>query len=190
MTDEFRIRCTNPDCDTTLALEGSRIDWAGETVECPNCSTKIIIPGIQIKGQSESLQPSTCPYCGEQIAPNATICISCGINLKTGEKLQTQSTASRETRPTTAVDTAPSQPSFIFAIVSIGIVLLITFGMLRGCQDFWREAEESSAAFSEQRRADERIEKRRQIRKRVDENFVGIPTEKDYEAFYRAEGVE
>ena len=46
----------------------------------------------------------TCPSCGESISPNTVICLSCGTNLKTGEKLHTatseQPDAEEEAPPT------------------------------------------------------------------------------------------
>jgi hypothetical protein len=38
----------------------------------------------------------TCPSCGESISPNTVICLSCGTNLKTGEKLHTETSGEPE----------------------------------------------------------------------------------------------
>lgn len=58
-------------------------------------------------------QADACPDCGNPITPNAVICINCGLNLKTGQHLQTK-LESPETparpAPKIAKPTKPQRP--------------------------------------------------------------------------------
>lgn len=51
-------------------------------------------PQIEFPGAPEvpedSLPKPKCPNCGNEVAPDAIICIGCGTNLKTGERIQTK----------------------------------------------------------------------------------------------------
>ena len=47
MSDSFEIICPNSACAATLELEGNIEDFAGQSIACPECASKILIPQNQ-----------------------------------------------------------------------------------------------------------------------------------------------
>lgn len=86
-------------------------DLAGKRVRCPKCSQPLVIPlpeepdefkledAIEVprynplddllaeEGVKQAFAGPVCPSCSEPISPQAVICVQCGFNLQTGEKL-------------------------------------------------------------------------------------------------------
>jgi hypothetical protein len=63
-------------------------------------------PNPKPKGSSKS---GRCPSCSTALAPGAVLCVACGMNLKTGQKMQTAATAST-TRSGVAIPYAGRAP--------------------------------------------------------------------------------
>ncbi|MFA6294482.1 MAG: hypothetical protein WC637_22010, partial [Victivallales bacterium] len=91
----FTAKCDK--CNATCTAED---DWLGQEAECPECGATIIIrkaetkPGLSIRKtvhqepektvmpvtESAPAEKAFCPHCGQQLgAPDAVICIGCGI---------------------------------------------------------------------------------------------------------------
>ncbi|MFC1462158.1 hypothetical protein ACFLQU_01000 [Verrucomicrobiota bacterium] len=68
-TEAFGINCTNPDCGQVLKMEGSYLDWADQTVNCPHCNTEIIIPGVKLKEPEQGNLMINCtnPDCSQTL---------------------------------------------------------------------------------------------------------------------------
>ena len=101
-----------PHCKQSLAVEET---GAGMVVPCPGCNEKIIVPRLEWHCPScgktlpqgvthciacdhqkqvvSAPQPThiptskKCPSCQQPVDKDAVICVNCGLNLKTGEKL-------------------------------------------------------------------------------------------------------
>ena len=74
------IQCPNAECGKVLSVpDGMR----GQTAKCPECDADIPVPEDLPESASE------CPNCGEALGEGAVICIQCGYNLQTGEKMHT-----------------------------------------------------------------------------------------------------
>lgn len=92
-------------------------ELAGKRVRCPKCQNPLTIPAATIatpelddfalapaaevpkynpledllaeEGVKSVVAGPTCPSCGEGISPSAILCVQCGFNLTTGEKITT-----------------------------------------------------------------------------------------------------
>ena len=73
-------------------------ELAGRRVKCPSCGSGIQIPSPTPQGGLTDLLAEegmgapvgrTCPSCHAKIDDNAVLCISCGLNLETGQQLRT-----------------------------------------------------------------------------------------------------
>ena len=112
------IQCTSCRCNLDIDANALR-KLAGQTVDCPVCRGKTLIPGSPSKVNAfvkparshESLwinqpiitastQPEgkpglpslpVCPSCNSEMPTNAVICTSCGLDLRTGQKIVTSS---------------------------------------------------------------------------------------------------
>ena len=77
---------------------------AGKKGKCPGCGAVINVPTLEevaalekAKAEAEAAEAAAqaeaeagmieCPHCQKKIAPDSVICIGCGTNLKTGEKM-------------------------------------------------------------------------------------------------------
>ena len=108
------IELTCPACGQTLKLKE---EAAGKRGRCPKCQAVITVPAGSAAQSTEDhgprpepapptpssvtppvpasparpapLHQGTCPSCGGGLAPVAVICVNCGLNLRTGQKLQT-----------------------------------------------------------------------------------------------------
>jgi hypothetical protein len=92
-------------------------ELAGRRVKCPKCSQVLAIPGKALAGAAAGASGSssaghesrsrmldllddvgvkkvtlgpTCPACGAELQSTAIICVECGYNVATGEKLETE----------------------------------------------------------------------------------------------------
>jgi len=61
-------------------------DMAGQEVDCPNCSKKILIPSLPSRPQQ------ICPACQTPMEEGSVLCINCGFHLKLKKKIQTEFT--------------------------------------------------------------------------------------------------
>lgn len=92
-----------PHCDQHLEAPE---DMAGTEIACPACSGVITVPTPPEKkkwnlpgkktagkggdgGESGAAQ-NKCPDCGAAINAGAVICIKCGLDLRTGKKIDTK----------------------------------------------------------------------------------------------------
>ena len=66
------IRC--PQCDAVLEAADSQ---DGEQARCSACGAVVGVAGAPARS-------GVCPSCGQATAPDAVICVNCGLNLKTG----------------------------------------------------------------------------------------------------------
>ncbi|GEM_PF-6721672 len=69
---------------------------AGKRIKCPQCQAVVQVPhsseAIQ-EGGAVGLSPSDdkkCPGCNKLMLKEAVVCIHCGLNVKTGQRLQTK----------------------------------------------------------------------------------------------------
>lgn len=82
-------------CGCTLRSPASR---AGRRCRCPECGAELRIPGgeglltVEDAGVREVGAPAagpkgSCPTCGAKLSPDSVICVQCGTNVETGERL-------------------------------------------------------------------------------------------------------
>src|SRR5262249_22270085 len=99
----FKISCPNPDCQTPFLVQEHQV---GKHFRCRKCRQIAKIPSAP-QANSEittghamhqreiaatprvAAGPGRCPSCKAQLQANAVLCVSCGYNLQTGEKLAT-----------------------------------------------------------------------------------------------------
>ena len=93
------------------------------TINCPSCQTAIVVPGAPPVPPPSRPAGAQCPRCGAALETGAILCTSCGMNLRTGKKVQPQTAASPSPRPL---------GSGIGRVHKIGIGLLLFFGALFG----------------------------------------------------------
>jgi DNA-directed RNA polymerase subunit M/transcription elongation factor TFIIS len=86
------FRCA---CGTPLKVKGA---LAGKKVKCPKCGMSLAVPEEGDSPDDEVVAVRDCPSCGEMLASDAVICISCGHDFRTGEKARPKKArkASRE----------------------------------------------------------------------------------------------
>ena len=87
---EFVLEC--PHCGQSL--EGSS-ELCGQSISCPSCNGQIDIPELdsaepETSAASPETPASVCRGCQAPLEADAVICIQCGTNQKTGEKLRTE----------------------------------------------------------------------------------------------------
>jgi hypothetical protein len=92
-----------PSCSQALEAPD---ECAGQVIQCPACEQEITVPAAPAAEEAaplsvlgaldsepeESAAPPAeggCPGCGAELAEGAAICIQCGLNIKTGEKINT-----------------------------------------------------------------------------------------------------
>ncbi len=76
-------------------------EMAGDTLACPACGMDLTVPAAEQAPPKplravpipapvvQRTEAGTCPECQANLAEGAVICISCGLNLKTGKKIDT-----------------------------------------------------------------------------------------------------
>lgn len=90
---DFVFEC--PHCRQHLECP---VDMAGETLACPACNGEIRIPAPEPSEPTASATAApapkapaaVCRSCKAPLEPGAVLCIQCGTNQKTGQKLRTQ----------------------------------------------------------------------------------------------------
>jgi hypothetical protein len=93
------ITCPNPDCRASLQLAQSLPP--GKKVRCSRCGTDFEPPApapAPAEAGTIALAPETeipCPSCGAILPPRAVLCVGCGYNLRTGQKLEGPKKSSR-----------------------------------------------------------------------------------------------
>jgi hypothetical protein len=71
------IDATCPSCSTVLELAPPADRWLGKTIICPACN----------KPFKFTSATKLCPDCGESMEPDALVCVSCGLDTRTGKKV-------------------------------------------------------------------------------------------------------
>lgn len=75
-----RLKC--PKCQSVIAFSQEEVEKAKRKYTefaCPKCGTEVVLP-------DSPPPPRLCPYCGNEIAKTAILCIHCGTNLQTGRQ--------------------------------------------------------------------------------------------------------
>src|SRR5262249_36549275 len=94
------VTCPNAACRVALALAAS--PPPGTRVRCPRCGTEFVPApdptAIQAAGTIPlAAEPERrCPSCRAVLAPEAVLCVACGLDLRTGEKLKGPKKARRK----------------------------------------------------------------------------------------------
>ena len=87
------ISITCPSCSVELELENSYYkEMEGKTIDCPECNKAIPISSTTAPKKLSIAHPQIpttprCPGCKVEMPKDAVICIHCGMDLRTGQKL-------------------------------------------------------------------------------------------------------
>jgi hypothetical protein len=96
------ITCPNPECRASLTL--AQPPAPGTKLRCPRCHKDFEAPGTAAAPPADGALAladegeQRCPSCGAAMAPSAVLCIECGFNRRTGEKLKTKKEKARKPR--------------------------------------------------------------------------------------------
>jgi DNA-directed RNA polymerase subunit RPC12/RpoP len=105
----------------------ARPELVGKHGKCPKCGEAIVVPNVPASGAAKivaggtstpqsaaAAQPSaakTCPSCGKGLQVGAVICVSCGLDLRSGKRLGAQQSstppASNEDRSSAPAEACP-----------------------------------------------------------------------------------
>src|SRR5262245_52825873 len=87
------VTCPNPQCRASLRL--AQPLPPGKKVRCSRCGQDFEPPAAAPPTPADagaiSLAPepeTPCPSCGAVLPPRAVLCVNCGFNLRTGQKLE------------------------------------------------------------------------------------------------------
>jgi hypothetical protein len=84
------LTCPNPECRTSLKL--AALPAPGAKLRCPRCATVFESPAAPVADAGAlALAPEPerrCPDCQAVLASEAVLCVNCGLNLRTGQKLE------------------------------------------------------------------------------------------------------
>lgn len=110
---DLKFAC--PNCQQHIQCEEG---YAGMQIACPACHSNMVVPqpvgasapamaqapapmqapGLRISASAPPPPPApaigstetgrTCPSCGNAVAPRAIVCVKCGTNLQTGQKMR------------------------------------------------------------------------------------------------------
>jgi hypothetical protein len=72
------ITVTCGGCGTTLKVKD---ELAGRKGKCPGCGAVLTIPAADTEATSQ------CPTCGGPLPPSAVMCVNCGTNVQTGDRV-------------------------------------------------------------------------------------------------------
>jgi hypothetical protein len=143
------IKFACPNCQQHIQCGAG---YAGLEIPCPTCQVKMTVPtpvGAPVPAMAAApalrtaasapppvaaaseaaVGEPTCPSCGNVVAPRAIMCVKCGTNLRTGQKMMTPGGRPGAVRPLAAV--RGPVPWFKNPDVYSGIVLailLLTYG--------------------------------------------------------------
>lgn len=135
MECNIRVTCS---CGKMLKVPAQ---YAGKKGRCPNCGKKIPIPTIEeIKKQKTATpQPEPeerhCPTCGAFMAPGETVCVSCHMDLNTGEWNMAGATANA---------TPSAMHLYKIGVLGILAILILIFAIL-GIQKLKPGAEDTQS---------------------------------------------
>jgi DNA-directed RNA polymerase subunit RPC12/RpoP len=85
---DFEFSC--PHCSQVLEAPE---EMAGEIVECPGCQQQITVSKPATAGAKKPAavvaDAPKCSNCGEEMEPDAVLCVHCGYHTKLGKKITT-----------------------------------------------------------------------------------------------------
>ncbi len=96
------ITCPNPECRASLRL--AQALPPGQKVRCSKCGKDFTPPAAAPAPADAGAialapEPETpCPSCGAVLPPKAVLCVNCGYNLRTGQKLEGPKKAKKKSR--------------------------------------------------------------------------------------------
>ncbi len=87
---------------------------AGKRIKCPGCGHFHTVPllgpkpvpadhAYTVVDDAAKRPPSNCPGCGQGLPAGAVLCVGCGLDLRSGEKVKVQAADPSETDPDTNV---------------------------------------------------------------------------------------
>jgi hypothetical protein len=93
------VTCPNPECRASLRL--AQPLPPGRKVRCSRCGKDFEPPAAAPAADAGAiaLAPESeipCPSCGATLPPKAVLCVNCGFNLRTGQKLEGPKKSSRK----------------------------------------------------------------------------------------------
>ena len=109
-----------PECGKNLKVKD---EHSGKTITCPACGSKITVPA------PDGGSGASCPGCGAGVAPDAVICVKCGTNLRSGEKLATATGGGPEPRPVSAEAIVAARRPVVFGLIGPAIKLAVLAGL-------------------------------------------------------------
>lgn len=121
MECNIRVTCS---CGKMLKVPAQ---YAGKKGRCPNCGKKIPIPTIEEIKKQKTAEPQPeqeerhCPTCGAFMAPGETVCVSCHMDLNTGEWNMTGATAN---------STPSAMHLYKIGVLGILAILILIFAIL------------------------------------------------------------
>ena len=118
----FTISC---ECGKTFRV---RSDQAGKRSKCSECGRVFVIPDRPPVAQSSR----SCPSCHQIVAPDAVLCVHCGLDLKTGNTLQTAMDAKPQKKMQHRDSTSPVKdvPKFMLVGSFLGIFVFVVFVLM------------------------------------------------------------
>jgi len=80
---------------------------------------------------SESTK-SVCPDCGAELPPQAVLCVACGLNLKTGQKITSQVGAAPAAKPKSAAkaSSSPKRGALVATLVAFVVLIAAVGGIV------------------------------------------------------------
>ncbi len=133
-------------CRQTLKIPDG---MEGQSVRCPNCRQPVRVPGArqQVKLKASPVANVTagseCPSCHAPVPADAVICIQCGMNLKTGQKV---ATATASTSRASAGAAKKSEGKSAWYWVKVGFALLFLVFAVR---KLWRNVFPPAPQYSQ-----------------------------------------
>ena len=136
------FRC--PSCDWELSAPS---DIAGKVFNCPNCKGDLSIPSPArtarislslrrpVSAERPSSDPSTtkaqvgrCPACNKALSKDAVVCVSCGLDLRTGE--QWKPSGGSKTYPSDDIYRAPTPEQVVEKPGSVMVAVALIYGQV------------------------------------------------------------
>ena len=127
-----RVTVTCPSCAKTFHVDAGVIGKQGECGRCKHVFTlhettetyKLAEPSVP---RVERDVPN-CPSCAEELSPDAVICTGCGLDLRTGKRLET---ATSDASPVMSKEVAPDSQQSVPRRPILPILAML-FGMAAG----------------------------------------------------------
>ena len=132
------IEC--PACQVEMTVPVPEIEWdclacsetlcgpeglKGQSIECPSCGKTKPIPDAGVRNRNKlhlknsrrkSVSEKTCPGCGAMMRSTAVLCVSCGMDLRTGKVISTRTEHRQLTSETKQVIT------FLTVVLVLGLL--------------------------------------------------------------------